>query len=39
MTATPLVVMVTIGACIAFALGRETLCNREAFVETLPGIA
>jgi hypothetical protein len=34
-----MVVMVAIGACIPFALGRETVGNLETFTEVLPGIA
>jgi MFS family permease len=34
-----MVVMVAIGACIPFALGRETVGNLETFTEALPGIA
>ena len=34
-----MLVMVAIGACIPFALGRETLGNLETFTEALPGIA
>jgi len=34
-----MVVMVLIGACIPFALGRETLGNLETFTEALPEFA
>jgi MFS transporter, putative metabolite:H+ symporter len=44
-TASPLVffgtmiIMVAIGACIPFALGRETVGNLEAFTEAVPELA
>ena len=44
-TASPLIffgtmiVMVVIGACIPFALGRETLGNLESFTEAVPELA
>jgi MFS family permease len=34
-----MVVMVLVGACIPFALGRETLGNLETFTEALPELA
>ena len=34
-----MMVMVAIGACIPFALGRETLGNLETFTEVLPELA
>ncbi len=34
-----MIVMVLIGACIPFALGRETLGNLETFTEVLPELA
>jgi hypothetical protein len=34
-----MIVMVLIGACIPFALGRETLGNLENFTEAVPGLA
>jgi|GEM_PF-387093 MFS family permease len=34
-----MIAMVTIGACIPFALGRETLGNLESFTETEPATA
>ena len=34
-----MVIMVAIGACIPFALGRETVGNLETFTETVPGLA
>jgi MFS transporter, putative metabolite:H+ symporter len=34
-----MIAMVLIGACIPFALGRETLGNLEAFTETVPQVA
>jgi MFS family permease len=34
-----MLIMVAIGACIPFALGRETLGNLETFTEAVPGLA
>jgi hypothetical protein len=34
-----MLIMVAIGACIPFALGRETLGNLETFTEAAPGLA
>jgi hypothetical protein len=34
-----MVAMVLIGACIPFALGRETIGNLETFTEALPELA
>jgi MFS family permease len=34
-----MIIMVAIGACIPFALGRETLGNLEAFTEAVPELA